>query len=66
MHLRKEDKRRREGWIILLYNNQPKFAYTCGEGIDVGFGNDEMTDKDNVQQGGYGQPTATRTMDNGK
>ena len=54
-----------EGWIIFLYNNQPKFAYTCGEDIDVGFaarndggqpmmttGNDEMTDKENVQQGG--------------
>ena len=27
-------------------------------------GNDEMMDKDNVQQGGRGQPTATRTMDN--
>jgi hypothetical protein len=27
-------------------------------------GNDEMTDKDNVQQGGRGQPTAMRTMDN--
>ena len=37
MHLRKEDKRRGEGWIIFLYNNQPKFAYTCGEDIDVGF-----------------------------
>ena len=37
MHLRKEDKRRGEGWIIFLYNNQPKFAYTCGEDIDVPF-----------------------------
>ena len=37
LHLRKEDTRMGEGWIIFLYNNQPKFAYTCGEDIDVGF-----------------------------